>query len=119
MTKSKSNCDWYGNPVKRGTGNYPYSYDPYVTYRKGEFVEAEHSSYSDRLLTQNWDKHDECCRQVFGDKGQYWHQREPEKIEAFLRLYFDKPELELVGILQGCNVSSGYPYWIFKFNCKF
>ena len=109
--------DWDGNPVKRTRDEYRYSYDAYVVSKKAD--KYEHAVYSDRLYQWDSKKHDKFCEKHFGNQGQYWDGRGFKQIEAFLRDYYNKPELELVGIMTGCNVSSGYPYWVFKYNCKF
>lgn len=42
--------DHEGNPCKRTRDQYPYSYDPYVTYRNGDNEEINGSMYSDRMM---------------------------------------------------------------------
>ena len=111
------NVDWNGNPIERTTNEYPYSYDAYVVIKKSD--EYKHVVYSDRLLQWNYDKHNMLCKKHFGNDGQYWNDRSEKQIEAFLRDYYEKPDLMLVGIMTGCNVSNGYPYWIFMFDCVF
>jgi hypothetical protein len=39
-----------------------------------------------------------------------------ENLENFLRDYFDNPNLRLIAMMEGCNVSNGYPYYLFIFN---
>ena len=109
--------DWKGNSIKRTPDNYSYSYDAYVIVKNAE--KYEHTVYSDRLFQFDSGKYNKFCQKHFGNEGQYWDNRSEEKIEAFLRDYYDKPDLRLIGIMQGCNVSNGYPYWVFMFNCKF
>lgn len=110
--------DWNGAPVSRSRSGYPYSYDPYVTYRGGTNDEAKETVYSDRLFQWDSAKYDKCCKDVWGNEGQYFDSRSPQSIERFLQLYLDKPKLKLIGIMQGANMSSGYPYWIFFFNSE-
>jgi len=107
--------DEFGNVVTRTKGTHPYSYDGFIQWRGGENSEATSTAYSDRLLQQNWDLHDELCEKYFGDQGQYWGQREPDLIEKFLQDYFDKPELKLIFVMEYCNKSNGYPCWRFDF----
>jgi len=109
--------DWDGNAVERTPNEYRYSYDAYVQYKKED--KYEHCVYSDRLLQWDYEKHNKLCKNHFDNEGQYWDNRSIENIEAFLRDYYDKQDLELIGKMEGCNVSNGYPYWIFMFNCKF
>jgi len=63
-----------------------------------------------------WDykKFNECCKKVWGNEGQYFSNREPKDIEKFLSLYWNK-KIELTAIEECCNVSSGYPIWIFYY----
>jgi hypothetical protein len=113
-TFSGQPVDEHGNPVERTKEMYPYSYDGFVIWRtEGK---ANDTIYSDRLLQWDFAKHDRLCMKHFGNKGQYWSDRPPEKIEAFLRDWCDNPKLKLIFIMQYCNVSSGFPCWRFDFN---
>lgn len=96
--------------------NHPYSYDPFTIWVNLE-VEPNDSVYSDRLIQWDFKKHDELCMKHFGNHGQNWSCREPQKIQEFLRDYLEKPELTLCEIIEGCNQSNGYPYWCFCFRC--
>lgn len=114
--KSSPYIDWEGNPVERTKHTHPYSYDAYVQHKvKDKYQQAV---YDDRM--QQWDakKYEEAMKNNF-KSGEWWHNRTPEKVEGFLRDYYDKPDLKLVGIMEGCNESSGYPYWVFMFDCNF
>lgn len=106
-----------GQPVKRSKYEYPYSYDAHVLHRLRDNVDGMTSVYSDRMMQWDWDKFHDSCQEVFGDKGQLFNvpDRSPELIEKFLQLYFDEPELQLIAVEEGCNVSNGYPYWVFHF----
>ena len=103
--------DWDGNPVKKPKEPGSYSYDSFVTYQTSKDYDDAH--YSDRLSQWNREKYNELCVKHFGKAGDYWGGRSPKSIEAFLREYWDSPGLELVGIMECCNKSSGYPYWAF------
>ncbi len=97
-----------GKNVKTKFTN-PYDYGPIVQFigpRKGN-----HTVYSDRLYMWDSEKHDSLCTKHFGNTGQYWSDRQPKLIEAFLRDYLDKPSLVLTRVEEHCNVSSGYPVW--------
>lgn len=105
-----------GKPIEKTPLSHPYNYESFVVWQKegfdckGEFVGAV---YSDRLFQWDTKKHDELCMKHFGNRGQYWDKREPEKIEAFLRDYWERPDTELLMVMQGCNQATGYPVWIF------
>lgn len=104
--------DLEGNRVKRTPMSYPYSYDSYVQWMGDYHKGQSHSVYSDRLWSWDSIKFNKCCKEVFGNTGQYFDNRTPEKINEFLNKYFDK-EVKLTAILNCCNVSSGFPYWCF------
>jgi len=109
--------DWEGNEIERTPNKYPYSYDAYVIHKTKESY--EHSVYSDRLFQWDTEKYNKLSKKHFGNIGQYFSERSPRQIEEFLKDYYNKPDLELVGIMQGCNIGNGYPYWVFMFNAKF
>lgn len=104
-----------GKAVARSVGEYPYSYEPFLTNRLLPQSQANSSVYSDRLYQWDSEKFNKLCLKHFGDQGQCFYDREVTKIEAFLREYNNKPELQLVSIEQGCHVSNGYPFWVFHY----
>ena len=106
--------DLEGNKVKRTPYDFPYSYDPYVQWMGDYNKDNSPSVYSDRLWRWDSDKFNKCCEEVFGDRGQYFDNRAPEKINEFLNKYFGK-KVKLTAILNCCNVSSGFPYWRFNY----
>lgn len=116
MIISYGNVDLDGRPVHRTKEDFPYSYDGFVIWRAGENSEIKSCVYSDRLYQQDYKKFNKLCKKHFGDEGQYFDRRNPEKTEEFLRDWFDKPNLRLIVIMQWCNASSGYPLWSFHFN---
>lgn len=106
-------CNIKGEPVKRDKCSYPYSYDPFVIW-KGNYSETDHAVYSDRLMGWDSKKYRDCCKKAFGDKRGTFATHSPCSIEEFLSLYFDE-KITLTGIEQGCNYSSGFPFWIFYY----
>lgn len=78
-------------------------------------VQGNGCNDSDRLLMADWDKHNELCLKHFGDVAQFWGGRKPVSIEAFLRDYFDKPDLVLTKIMKMYNRSNGHPIWHFQY----
>lgn len=102
-----------GDVVTRNPQTHPYSYDPFLLW-KGDYKEGDSIVYSDRLISWDHEKFNKCCMEVFNNKGQNFNNRKPKDIEKFLSLYFDK-DIKLTAIEEGCNVSNGYPYWIFYF----
>lgn len=110
----QSYVDMLGNPVEKTKEEYPYSYDPYVVFDKREDGSKFSVVYSDRLIQWNHKKYDISCREVWNNERQYFSNRQPNDIEKFLCLYFGY-KVKLVLIMEGCNVSNGYPYWVFGY----
>lgn len=105
--------DEHGNPVKKGKSDYPYSYDGFVLWRGLPQEEMNHTLYSDRIKRQYHERWDELSKKHFGNAGDYFDNRTPIAIEAFLRELLDKPNYQLGLIMEYCNVSNGYPVWRF------
>jgi hypothetical protein len=106
----------------RSKQEYGYSYDEFLQWElkpgafKGYGNDKEISgAYSDRLFQWDSKKYNEYCRYVFNNEGQYWNNRNHKDIEKFLRLYFEDNTLILQWIIEGCNPSNGYPYWVFGY----
>lgn len=117
MTTDIEYYDWHGNPNERTPKKNRYSYDPYLIFQKEK--EYELCVYTDRLVSNDREKFEELSQKYFKTTSHSWEGRSPDDIQSFLRDFYDKPELELVGVMAGIHLSSGYPYWIFMFNCDF
>jgi len=103
--------DWEGEPIERTPDEYRYSYNAYVLWKdKDDYKDVV---YCDRMRQWDYKKYIMLTKKYFGNESDYWYGRERKEIQNFLREYMDKPDLILVGMMTGCNVSSGYPYWIF------
>lgn len=72
--------------------------------------------YSDRLHQWDYKKHNELCKKHFGNEGQYWGNREPELIEAFLRDYLNDQSVLLCRIEEHENRATGYLLWRFDYS---
>jgi len=115
-----NNCiyfDMSGNPVKRTKEQYPYGYDAYVVWQEGHIKGKGDCVYSDRLFKWDTEKYNESCKKVWSNTGQNFGSRNPKDIEKFLSEYYDK-EVKLTTIMEGCNASNGFPYWVFFFRNK-
>lgn len=103
-----------GKPIERTPETHPYSYDAFFEYMAPDYNESDRMVYHDRMM--QWDRKAfrNAVATVWPDKAesQMFYGKIPKDVEKFLCLYFDKP-VRLTGILRGCNVSNGYPYWIF------
>lgn len=108
--------DEFDKPVERTKQQYPYSYSGFVQWRGGKNEEADGTIYSDRLLQWDYKKHNDLCKKHFGNQRQYWTQREPKKIESFLRDWTKNDKLKLILVMEYCNASNGYPLWRFDFS---
>lgn len=102
-----------GNPVERTPRTNPYTYDSHVIFRAGENSEINNTAYSDRMHDWNYEKLKELKAKYFPKAGDYYPRENANKIQEFLREYFDAPRLELIVITECCNQSSGYPVWCF------
>lgn len=106
--------DLKGNPVKRDPRTHTYNHDPFVVYKSPCWTDDDDLVYTDRMMMWNYDKFKNCCEQVWNSQCQLFSNRDPKDIQKFLSLYLDK-EVSLTAIMQGCNLSNGYPYWIFYY----
>lgn len=111
---SYSPVDINGKPVQRTKVSHPYSYDCHVIWRGGRNDEAKHAVYHDRMQQWDWDKYERCRKLHLNNQG--FANADPKKVEAFLRDYNDDQDLRLIIIQEGCNVSNGYPYWVFHYH---
>jgi hypothetical protein len=107
--------DLQGRPVSKTKSSHPYSYDAFVTHRLGDNHEINNTIYSDRLLQWDYDKTRKLMKKHFGNDGDYYHSRKPHEIENFLSDWLNK-DVKLIVVMEGCNVSNGYPYWVFLIN---
>lgn len=108
--------DEIDNPVKRTKWEYPYGYDGFVQERVHPNEKANGSVYTDRLLQWDYDKTRRMLKKHFKDTGidiggDYWDKRTAKQIEGVLREWLDAPLLEVVLVMNYCNVSNGYPTW--------
>lgn len=88
---------------------YKLNNEEYPTVPKGVKVGYD---YSDRLWQWNWTKANTTRKQA---NEQHAAHDTAACLETWLRLYFDKPNLKLIHVLAGFNVSNGYPYQVFGY----
>lgn len=113
--------DLNGKPVERTPSSHPYNYDMYVLGNWGH-QSTDSSMYSDRFQLCDSDKEGKLSfhalkRKHMPQNGDYFTCVPKATIELILSEWYDKP-IELTALLQGCNVSSGYPLWLFYFRDK-
>lgn len=79
----------------------------------GDSVKGAAYNYSDRYRqwssVESWDNAINTAKTQFPDMNSAAH------IEVFLRTIHDDPELKLVHIMAGFNVSNGYDYQVYGF----
>lgn len=103
------------NPPKTRFTN-PYDYDPILHYRDDNELKNStkaKSLYSDRLNLWNGDKKDALFKQL-GMNDYSWNNL--EKTQAFMRGWTSNPNLIVTRIVEMCNVSTGYPYYLIDYN---
>jgi hypothetical protein len=88
----------------------PYSYSEFFHF--GNHAEIDmyktEANYSDRLSQWNYDQYRSACAML---TGRFEHCGS-QQVSDFLSHYFEKPVVA-VAMAEGCNPSSGYPYFIF------
>lgn len=91
--------------------DWPYSYSEH--YLWGEKTKDSEAVYSDRLAQWDHTKHRDAVEAVADLKCRYghWGQAGTSK---FLSSYYGKP-VNAIAVAEGCNVSNGYPYFVFWF----
>ena len=106
--------DLNGEAIKRTPYTHPYNYDEHVIWKDDSNFDYNNDNavYSDRLFQWDPEKYNICHKEVFKDGSQYFYQSNPEEIEKFLSIYFDK-QIKLTAVVEGCNQAYGNPYWVF------
>ena len=108
--------DEFGNAVTKTKVTHPYSYDGFVQERVHANEKATATVYTDRLLQWDFKKTRAMLKKHFwngttGSDGDWWNNRSAAKIQEFLRERLGMPNLEVVLVMEYCNVSNGYPLW--------
>ncbi len=106
--------DWvYPERENRTKEEWNYSYSDHFNWRNEEREELKtaQAEYSDRMAQWGHAKFQTACATGPKQHFRYWT---PAQVSKFLTAYFGKP-IRAVALSEGCNVSSGYPYWVFWF----
>jgi hypothetical protein len=90
----------------------PYSYKAFMMWNEKVKGQIYITDYSDRMYQRDSEKYNKCSQIVFGNHGQLFDHRDPKLVEKFLSLYYDK-KVKLCWIEEHCNISNGYPLWLF------
>jgi hypothetical protein len=108
-------CPTYVASSINETLAYPHYSDerwerPQLIY--GRECKTAECNYSDRLF--QWD-HTAAERASEACKKAKLNQRTAKQVETWLSAYHDRP-VKLRYILGGCNLSSGYPYYVYGYD---
>ena len=106
-----SKVDWVDPDKTRTKYAHPYSYSDHFLWRHGDLSHQKGIDvvYSDRLYQWDYKKYEKTRI-----KNKRFSQYTREDAAKFLTRYFGK-RTTVVALAEGCNVSNGYPYWIFWF----
>lgn len=94
----------------RTKADWPYSYSDHYLWGTGG--KDDHAVYSDRLHQWSQDNWNRAWAAVGRKRFDQFTQDDADK---FVSAYYEKP-IKVTAIAEGCNVSSGYPYWILWFH---
>lgn len=104
---------WYEQEGENYTKyDHPYSYSPFFLFGDHESIEGANCDYTDRY--QLWDKerYDRAIKAM--GKERRWDQHTPAEYNKFVKAYYGE-NYEVVGVVEWCNVSNGYPCWSIHF----
>lgn len=106
--------DENGIPVKRTPITHPYSYDAHVIDGKfnKEFEKGYVNGcvYDDRLLQSDYKKYEAL-------KAKYLSKCiNVTTVQKLLREWFNNDSIIVVNVMKGCNISNGYPYYVFQYH---
>lgn len=94
--------------------SYDYSYNSHLN------IKPKGSAYSDRMMEWDFDKFQKSLIKIFGNKSQLFYKshKSPDKVELFLREYFDDDSILLLEVKHSINQYTGYPVWCFIYYKK-
>lgn len=94
----------------RTKAHWPYSYSEH--YLWGSPRKGDEAVYSDRLA--QW--HDVAWKRAWAAvaPARGFVQLGADGASKFLSAYYEKP-IQATALAEGCNQSSGYPYWVLWF----
>jgi len=98
---------WNGHTV---TSNL----EPYVIEKIAH--EYQNCVYSDRLMQEDYNKFTKLFESHFHKPLGNFNGVPFFELQNFLKEWYQKPYLKLIGIMRGVNAASYNPYWIFMFN---
>lgn len=104
---------WY----EQGRENFskferPYGYSPFFIFGNHKSIEGAECCYSDRYRLWGQEKYDAACAAA-GINGIHGSVTRAA-VDAFVKAYHGN-EFSVVGMVEWCNVSNGYPCWSIHF----
>lgn len=106
------------NRPKNSRWTNPYNYDSFIAWAKAP-KRDDSVVYSDRLCMWDYEKYRNSINTVAEKHPRKnFDNKNSVQVEEFLSLYFDK-KVKLTAIVEGCNASNGYPYWVFFYRETF
>lgn len=102
--------DLQGRPVERTKASHPYNYSGFVQHRWRKNQDGMTSAYTDRMRTWDPEAFDRA-RKAAEVRGDLFGQLRAAQWEAFLAAYYRDRDLNLVAVMEWCNVSNGHPLW--------
>lgn len=106
-------------PGFRSKQDHPYSYDPFTVWMDMSFKSNEdcHVIYSDRMSQWDYQKNRTLQKEHLGKETDYLGDFTPNQLTNYLSAYLER-EIIMIRIQECCNVSNGYPLWVFWFKYK-
>lgn len=105
----RDDSKWVDPSRTRDKRDYSYSYDEFFIFgSRSVIARVAGADYSDRLWQWDHQKADSLWAKHVATR---WAHATGEQLSAFISAYHGK-DLKVVALAEGCNPSSGYPYWI-------
>lgn len=111
----RDDARWVDPRRTRERSSHPYSYDEFFVWGDRESIKDREGLYSDRIWQWDRAKAERCWAEHC--RGCRWDTAGKAKVKAFLSDYLGK-SVNPTAVAEGCNASTGYPYWIVWFEAR-
>lgn len=112
MTETVDDSYWYYPDQRKSRSEYPYTFSPYFVFGDHSTIKGASADYSDRYALWDTEKLKAACEAA---DVNHPHAISDSKVaQKFITAYYGKG-YKLVGIVQWCNASTGYPLKSFHF----
>lgn len=92
----------------------PYGYSEFYIWRDADLTHST-GDYSDRL--EQWSAEKWKAAWDAMPKNKRITEMTKRDCSKFLSVYHGRP-IKAMGLIEGCNVSNGYPYWVFLYEAE-